>query len=214
METATDRIELFDVSLRIAPGMLAWPTGRPVATHVIVDGGQEAGPRNSEWHLDSHAGTHVDAPLHWCPSGADAEAIPLAACLGPCSVVGVESERLIEPHHLPEGVVRRGHRLLLKTRNSSLRLGADGFDPGFVALSESAARRLADAAVSLVGIDYLSVESPAGDGVVHRALLNAGVVLLEGLDLRAVEPGDYNLAAFPLRLQGGEASPVRAVLWR
>lgn len=207
-------MELFDVSLRIGPGMLAWPTGRAVAAHVVVDAGDEAAPRNSEWHLDSHAGTHVDAPLHWCPGGADADAISLGACLGPCTVVAVESDRRIEHDDLPQGVIRPGHRLLLKTPNSSARLGAADFDPDFVALGASVARRLAGAPVGLVGIDYLSVESTAGDGEVHRILLDAGVVLLEGLDLRAVEPGDYNLAALPLRLHGGEASPVRAVLWR
>lgn len=207
-------MEVIDVSLRVRPGMLAWPTGRPAATHVVVGPGDESGPRNSEWHLDSHAGTHVDAPLHWLPAGPDVEAVTLAACLGPCSVIEVESERWIEPEHLPEPVLRPGGRVLLKTPNSPTRLGAEEFDPDFVALSEAAARRLADARVALVGIDYLSVESPGRGGEVHRVLLRAGVALLESLDLRAVDPGAYNLAALPLRLQGGEASPVRAVLWR
>jgi arylformamidase len=88
------------------------------------------------------------------------------------------------------------------------------FDPGFAALGLDAARRIAGAGTRLVGLDYLSVESPGGDGEVHRTLLGAGVVLLEGIDLSGVEPGDWNLSALPMKLVGGEASPVRAVLWR
>ena len=201
-------MELFDVSMPVRPAMLAWPTGRPAARHRVVD---EEGPRNSEWQLDPHAGTHVDAPLHWLPGGGDADSIPLERCLGPCTVVAHEGDGPIED--VPVAALRPGHRVLFRTANAE-RLASAEFDPGFVSIAPGAARAIADAGVELVGIDYLSVESPDGGGAVHRILLEAGVVLLEGLDLRAVEPGDYWLSALPVRLTGSEAAPVRAVLWR
>jgi len=203
--------EVFDVSMPVRPGMLGWPTGRPAARHEVVD---DAGPRNSEWHLDSHAGTHIDAPLHWLEGGRDVGGIPLEACLGPCLVAQADGET-IEVSDVPDAeALAAAPRVLFRTRNSRLvRAGAE-FDPRFVALGEAAARRLVSAGVSLVGVDYLSVESPSGDGSVHRVLLEAGVVLLEGLVLAAVEPGRYNISALPVHWVGGEASPTRAVLWR
>jgi arylformamidase len=195
--------------------MPAWPTGRAVLTHRVVDEGGTSSPRNSEWRLDSHAGTHVDAPLHWLPGGADADAIPLIACFGSATVVDAAGHDRVSADVIPQAALRRGHRVLLRTDNSERRLARQGgFHEDFVALAPDAAELFARAAVALVGVDYLSVESPAGDGSVHRTLLRAGIVLLEGLDLSEVAAGDYNLIALPLRLQGGEASPVRAILWR
>jgi arylformamidase len=115
--------------------------------------------------------------------------------------------------HVPPTALQRGHRVLFRTGNGD-RLASERFDPGFVSIGMPAAEQLAGASVALVGLDYLSVEAPDGGGAVHRVLLEAGVVLLEGLDLRAVEPGEYWLSALPVRLVGSEAAPVRAVLWR
>jgi arylformamidase len=201
-------MELFDVSMRLDAAMLSWPTGRvPLEQDVWGEGP----PRDSDWRIYSHAGTHVDAPSHWLPGAPDVDGIPLAACLGPCVVVGVAEDRLIEPRDLPP--LAEGMRILFRTPNSDLRLDGAPFDDGFAALGPDAATTLAEARIALVGIDYLSVERP-GEAPGHRALLAAGVVLLEGLDLRGVGPGEYQLSALPLRLPGGEASPVRAVLWR
>jgi arylformamidase len=129
-------------------------------------------------------------------------------------VVAVEADGPIEAGALPTEALRAGHRLLLRTPNSDTRVPRAEFDPRFAAIAPSAADAIAAAGIALVGIDYLSVESPEGGGVVHRRLLEAGVVLLEGLDLRGVEPGEYKLSALPVRWVGGEAAPVRAVLWR
>jgi arylformamidase len=206
-------VEVLDISLPVSGSMTAWPTGRPVAVQRVVDEGGDA-PRNSEWTLDSHAGTHVDAPLHWLPGGASVDSIPLEACLGECTVVSAGRSGMVLADDVPEAVLRRGHRVLFRTPNSDSRLGADAFDPDFVALSPEVAQRLVDGGVALVGLDYLGVERPGSDGSVHRTLLGAGVVILEGIDLRRVEPGEYQLGALPIPLAGGEASPVRAVLWK
>lgn len=207
-------MEILDISLPVHEAMLSWPHGRRPARHRVVDEGGERSPRNSEWALDSHAGTHVDAPLHWLPDGDPIDSVGLEACLGPCTVVAVDEDRAVMPEDLPEAALRKGHRILIRTPNSTQRLSRGEFDPSFAALSLPAARTVAAAGMALLGLDYLSVESAGGDGEVHRTLLRAGVVLLEGIDLGRVEAGDYMLSALPLRLVSGEASPVRAVLWR
>lgn len=212
---SSDRgMEIIDISVSIRPAMLCWPTGRQAAAQTVIDVGDGATPRNSEWTLDSHAGTHLDAPLHFLPAGADVEEIPLSSCIGSCTVAEVPGDGPIGSDLLPTESLRHGHRLLLKTANSSTGLGKDRFNEDFVALSLGAAESIADAGLALVGIDYLSIEPFRGNGAVHRTLLAAGVVLLESADLRHVKPGEYTLCALPLRLAGGEASPVRAVLWR
>src|SRR3954466_6488395 len=91
-----------DISLAVHPAMLAWPHGRRPAEQRVIDVGDSAGPRNSEWTLDSHAGTHVDAPLHRLPGGAPVDELPLRACLGPCTVVVVEEDRAVRPEDLPD----------------------------------------------------------------------------------------------------------------
>lgn len=102
-------------------------------------------------------------------------------------------------------------RLLFKTRSSEL-WAREGFQDDYVSLDESGAQALLDRGVRLVGVDYLSIERFGGDGSVHRMLLASGVVGLEGLDLRAVRPGIYQLICLPLRIEGADGSPCRAVL--
>jgi arylformamidase len=112
---------------------------------------------------------------------------------------------------IPEGA----HRILLKTRNSGWSTSDTEFREDFVALDTSAADWCVARGVRLVGIDYLSIE-PYGSGPkghpVHHALLEAGVVIVEGLDLSGVEPGPYVVAALPLLVPGGEGAPARVVL--
>src|SRR4051812_5695633 len=124
-------VELVDISVPVEGSMLCWPTGRPVAEHRVVDEGDDGSPRNSEWCIDSHAGSHVDAPLHWIPGASPADQVPLEACLGPCQVVAVDEDRQIEPSDLPDELPER---LLLRTANSESRLARDDFDPAFCAL--------------------------------------------------------------------------------
>ncbi len=133
-----------------------------------------------------HNGTHLDAPLHFCADGADAAAMSLDACMGACAVVSAERPlaQVLEKVRAP--------RILFK---------------GTLSLGESDARLLAER-FCLVGTEALSV----GDARVHRALLGAGVAVLEGADLFAVPEGEYRLIALPLRWSGADGTPVRAVL--
>jgi arylformamidase len=144
----------------------------------------------SEWTLGAHTGTHVDAPSHFVRGAPDLEALGLEPLVGPCWVVDVGGS----------GFPDQAERLLFKR--------SAGIGP---ALAEELIAR----GVRLVGVDALSIEpaeSVAAGAPVHRALLAAGVAILEGLVLTDVEPGEYTLVALPLRLQHSEAGPVRAIL--
>jgi arylformamidase len=113
-------------------------------------------------------------------------------------------EQALDRLHLPEGA----ERILLKTRNSEL-WNRPSFSRDFIRLTGSGARYLINRGVRLVGIDYLSI----GDAEAHRELLTNGVVALEGLDLREVEAGDFELVCLPIRLEGSDGAPARAVLF-
>ena len=154
----------------------------------------------SRLDLGVHSGTHVDAPLHFVEGGASVETLPLDVLVGPCVVVDG-----LDPAAVPPGV----ERVLFKTPNGRLWERAE-FSEDFVALDAEAARALVERGVRLVGIDYLSI----GDEEAHQALLGAGMVAIEGLDLREVEPGEYRLVCAPLKLEGAEGAPARVVLLR
>ena len=178
------------------------PEVRLERTSSIADG---AAANVSKLNFGVHSGTHVDAPLHFIDGAAGADALPLDVLNGPCEVV--EAARLDESavESVPEGT----ERVLFKTPNSEL-WAKDYFDTEFELLDGAAARALVDRRVRLVGVDYLSV----GDEDAHHALLGAGVVPIEGLDLRGVEPGSYELHCLPLRLVGSDGAPARAILIR
>jgi arylformamidase len=163
----------------------------------------------SRLDLGVHTGTHVDAPLHFIDGAPGAETLALEPMLGPAAVVDATSVEgdldatALERLDLPEGATR----ILLKTPNSRL-WERDTFSRDFVRLTGSGARFLIDRGVELVGIDYLSI----GDAEAHRELLTAGVTSLEGLDLREVEAGRYDLVCLPLRVEGSDGAPARAIL--
>ena len=199
-------MRLIDVSVPIRPGMVVWE-GDPAVSFeqaMSIEAGDSANVTALE--LGAHTGTHVDAPLHFLPDGAGADRLPLEALVGPALVLGLEQldgDVRAEDLDFPQGT----ERLLLKTPNSRL-WGRDDFVAEHVTVAPDAANLLVERGVRLVGIDYLSIGSPE----THRILLDAGVVPLEGLDLRAVEPGPYQLVALPLRLVGVDGAPARVVL--
>jgi arylformamidase len=166
----------------------------------------------SELDMGAHSGTHVDAPDHFLAAGAGAEALPLEALIGPADVVdataAVTALDLLTVRDL-ELPSRGSERILFKTRNSQL-WNRDEFSRDFVRLDGEAAAYLVERGVKLLGIDYLSI----GDAEAHRVLLGAGVVCVEGLDLRGIEPGSYELVCLPLKLVGSDGAPARAVLIR
>ena len=163
--------------------------------------------------LGSHTGTHVDAPYHFEPQGTTVDQLPLDTFYGPALVreadeVDLVDERTLQALDIPPGT----QRLLLKTRNS--RLWADlEFHEGFAYVTPGGARWMVEQGLRLVGVDYLSIEQfGSQDFATHHTLLQAGTVILEGLNLSQVSPGKYTLICFPLRLADGDGAPARAVL--
>jgi arylformamidase len=199
-------VEIVDVSVPIRPGMPIWP-GDPELevglAEAIADGAEANVTRLA---LGAHTGTHVDAPVHFLDGEAGVEAVALDALVGPCVVVEVEDV----DGEIPATAVPAGsERVLFKTRNSEL-WEHDGFVDGSVCLSAGAAEEVVRRGIRLVGIDYLTI----GGADAHRILLAAGVVPVEGLDLRAVEPGAYRIVCLPLKLVGSDGAPARTVLLR
>lgn len=165
-----------------------------------------------------HTGTHVDAPNHFIDGTRRVNELDLEKLVGPCVVVEIdEAVDAIESFHLPELGYETGvERILFKTKNSAFWNEPDkGFRADFAYITEAAARTLADGGVKLVGIDYLSVERfGSTDFATHRIMLEKEVVILEGIDLRDVPAGEYELICLPLKYTGGEGdgAPARTIL--
>lgn len=204
-------MKYYDISLNLSSETVSWVTSPPF--ELVERKRMSRGDRNnsSALNMSAHAGTHVDAPFHFVPDGASVESLPLEIFIGPALVHAVDADRYITREHVEAIDLKGETRLLFKTRNSQL-LHRPAYDPDFVAFSVEAAQALMARGVKLVGLDYLSVAHAEEQVPVHRAFLDHGVVLLEGVDLSEIKPGRYELICFPLRLRGLDGAPCRAVL--
>ena len=211
-------MEIIDVTRTVDPKMLKWPDDTEPPSQEFVTRTDNGDPATvSEWKMSSHTGTHMDARMHFIPGGWTMEALDLARSVGPCRVVDLTHvEGHVDRADLEAAEVAGQARLLLKTRNSEQGfMQKEEFEEGYSAISREAAEYLVEIGVETIGVDYLSVE-PFEDGEfnTHHTLLGADVVILEGLMLTEVEPGEYFLACLPLKLAGSDGSPARAILIR
>jgi arylformamidase len=168
-------------------------------------------------HMGAHTGTHVDAPAHFIEGTPGVSSMPLDVLMGQARVLEIADDvRAIEAAHLASDSLGDAKRVLFKTRNSAFWADtAQGFRTDFTYITAGAAHALVEQGVRLVGIDYLSVEKFQSEAFeTHNILLSNNVVIVEGLDLREVAAGDYELICLPLRITGGtgDGSPARAVL--
>jgi arylformamidase len=202
-----------DISVPVRNGMVHWP-GDP-DFHIERATDQEKGDiaTVSRMALGVHTGTHMDAPLHFIRHAASIDTMPLDATVGTARVIAIRDRKSIGREELLGHGISLGERILFKTTNSDHSWDTDLFDENFVFISQDGARYLAERGVRTVGVDYLSVGGYRDDGLeTHAALLGAGIWVIEGLNLRGVEPGVYELVCLPLRLIGAEGSPARAIL--
>jgi arylformamidase len=163
--------------------------------------------------LGSHSGTHVDAPSHFLPGRDTVDRLPLERLIGPAVVLDLPTElESVGADDLARQNLHGQRRVLLRTRNSAVSAPTH-FTPGYCALTPGGAEYLLERGVELVGIDALSIE-PFGsaDFAVHHLLLARGVVIVEGLDLSSISAGVYQFVCLPLRLEGLDGAPARAVL--
>lgn len=201
-----------DISMPIRPEMATFPGDPPVRVEPLRDLARGDPFRLCALALGSHAGTHVDAPRHFLDLAPGVDAIDPDALIGACQVVDVPaSRRVIGAAEVPARLSTP--RVLFRTANSSRWARGEPYFPDYVALAPAAARLLVERGVRLVGIDSLSVENDtSGRYPVHRTLLTAGVVLVEGLLLAEAAPGAYDLTCLPLRIEEGDGAPARALL--
>jgi arylformamidase len=202
-----------DISVPVRNGMVHWP-GDP-DFHIERATDQEKGDvaTVSRMALGVHTGTHMDAPLHFIRHAASIDTMPLDATVGRARVIGIRDRKSIGREELVSHGISAGERILFKTANSEHSWDSDRFDEEFVFISRDGARYLAECGVRAVGVDYLSVGGYREDGVeTHEALLGAGIWIIEGLNLKGIEPGEYELVCLPLRLIGAEGAPARAIL--
>jgi arylformamidase len=203
---------LIDVTVPLSGELATFPGDPPVrveATHRIADGQ----PYNvTRLTLGTHAGTHVDAPAHFLRDGATVDDLPLDILTGKARVVALTGRAAVTRADLQELDLTSVLRLLIRTRNSGSLRGRP-FQEDFTYLEPDAARHLVDAGIKLLGWDYLSVEKyGSADYATHHVLLEAGVIIVEGLDLSEAEPGFYEMTCLPLRIAGGDGAPARVVL--
>lgn len=201
---------LYDLSPIVRPELPVWPGDTPFSAPLAWSMAQGGTVNVSAITTTPHLGSHADAPFHTEPRGEGIADLPLERYLGPCRVVKVPPQALIEPRHLDGFDLSSPPRLLLKTESVRDR---KTFPERFSALSPELAALLGEKRVLLVGLDTPSVDpfdSKTLDS--HHALAKGGVAILEGLVLDGVPEGIYELIALPLRMAGLDASPVRAVL--
>lgn len=205
--------EWIDVSVPLRTGMVHWPGDPAVVIRRTADMERGAPANVSRLSMGSHTGTHMDAPLHFLPTGRGLDAMPLDTTVGPARVIAIAHPQAVTREELARHRIRHGERILLKTRNSRRRWERDAFIKDFVAIAKDAARYLAGRRIRCVGIDYLSVGGYDDDGAdIHRTLLTAGIWIIEGLNLSRVPPGSYELICLPLRMVRSDGAPARALL--
>ncbi|MCK8492781.1 MULTISPECIES: cyclase family protein [Spirosoma] len=204
-----------DISVTLGPTLPTWPGSMGVQVQSLQTIGPDSDANVSRLDMDVHTGTHLDAPLHFVADGADTTSLSLTTLVGSCRVVSIPNTDTITRELLERYV---GHdvpnRLLLRTDNSRTQWYEKPFQQSFTALAADAAEWLVDNQVEVIGIDYLSIQRYADSPATHQILLRNQVVILEGIYLGNVEPGTYQLVCLPLKVQGLEGVPCRAVLYQ
>ncbi len=200
-----------DISLKLSGETVRWVTAAPFELEERRRMSKGDPNNSSALNMSVHSGTHIDAPFHFVADGNTIDQLPVERFIGPALVYAVEAERYITKEHVAGIRLDGATRVLFKTRNSAL-LHKQEYDPDFLAFSVEAAQSLVELGVELVGLDYLSVAHADEQVPVHRAFLDHGVVLLEGIDLSEVAPGRYELMCLPIPLGDSDGAPCRAVL--
>ena len=202
-----------DITMTIKSGMVHWPSDPPVRISHMKNMDKGDANNVSLIYMGAHAGTHIDAPLHFIAGGKSLDEMPFDATIGRARVLAIKDRVCITPRELKAYRIKRGERILFKTANSN-HWKTNKFIKNFVYISPAAAEYLVSKRVRTVGIDYLSVGGYHNDSVqTHRILLGAGIWVIEGLNLKAVKPGYYDLICLPLKILNSDGAPARAVIF-
>jgi arylformamidase len=205
-------MKLIDVTVPLDASLPNYPGNQPFVLDAVKRIANGDSSNVSAIRMSAHAGTHVDAPRHYFDAGPGVETLALEMLLGRTRVIEVRSRSGIGADELADHDLSEDVRVLIKTHNSRL-WGSPEFHPDYVGVTASGAEYLIARGIKVVGVDYLSVEAYKTPGApAHHTLLGGGAIVIEGLNLRDVEPGIYDMLCLPLRVVGADGAPARVIL--
>ena len=206
----------YDISVPLKQGMVYFPTDpAPPKIYRYHDRALGSKATMSMVEMITHTGTHIDAPLHFIPDGSTISDMPVDATIGPARVIAIKDKESIKAAELKKNNIKKGERVLFKTRNSPAGYETERFNEDYCYIDDDAADYLVKVGVRLVGIDFITIGSykrPENIAKTHTALLGAGIYVLEDCALAKVPPGEYELLCLPLLMYKGDAGPCRAIL--
>ncbi|MES1255711.1 MAG: cyclase family protein [Acidobacteriota bacterium] len=205
-------MKLIDVTVPLDANLPTYPGNTPFALEAVKRIARGDSSNVSTLHMSAHAGTHVDAPRHFFDDAPGADALPLEMLLGRTRVIEITSRAGIGADELADIDLSDDLRVLFKTSNSRL-WGSPDFHQDYVGVTASGAEHLIAHGIKVVGVDYLTVEEFKKPGApAHHVLLGGGAIVIEGLNLRDVDPGIYDMLCLPLRVVGSDGAPARVLL--
>jgi arylformamidase len=205
-------MKLIDVTVPLDANLPTYPGNTPYSLEAVKRIARGDSSNVSTLHMSAHCGTHIDAPFHFFDTGSGAEGLALEMLVGRARVLEITSRKGVGAEDLAAANLSEDIRVLIKTSNSRL-WGSPEFHQDFVGVSEAGAKYLVEHGIKVVGVDYLSVEQFKNPGApAHHVLLGAGIIVIEGLNLRDVDPGVYEMFCLPLRVVGSDGAPARVVL--
>ncbi|MCM3744722.1 arylformamidase [Sporosarcina luteola] len=204
--------EWIDISQRLHNGIAEWPGDTPFSYKIEFPKAETGSVNIGKITTSTHMGTHIDAPFHYDDNGMKVHELPIDVYIGKARVIDVSGLESIGRSDL-EGIdFGNVERILLKT---SSRPDPDVFPETYSVLRADIGPLLKERGVRLIGVDTPSVDSEHSKTLdAHHSLYDNRVLILENIVLTEVEPGDYELIALPLPIEGGDGSPVRAVMRR
>jgi arylformamidase len=203
---------LYDATITLQEGMIRYPGDPSFKLQGLYRLANGDAFNLCEMSMATHTGTHVDPPAHYFDKGAGVDQIPLSTMVGPGIVLDMRGRPYVDRRALADSPLDGNRRVLLKTDNSPSLLQSE-FRADYVYLTEDGATFLVEKGVQLIGIDYLSIEKYQSSGApVHRTLLTAGVLIVEGINLVDVPPGPCKIYCLPLKIKDGDGSPARVLI--
>lgn len=203
------RNKIWDISPTLDHDLPVWPGDTPYQSATTWEIANGCPVKVSKLTMSTHAGAHCDAPSHYSVQGRPIDQVNLETYIGPCRVIHLPGTRIVQAEQLLPFLQRTPSRVLLRTYHTS----PTQWDSNFPCISADAIHVLAKHGVKLIGIDSPSLDPQESKTLdAHHAVEQHGMAILEGIVLDAINPGDYELIALPLKLSGLDASPVRAIL--
>lgn len=201
-----------DITHPIVHNMVTWPGDVPVTLERTSSISKGDGANVTVISLSAHTSTHMDAPLHFIDNEADISVLPLEKITGKAKVIEIKNKEQITAEELSEYQIEKGDKILFKTANSEINWPECNFLEKYVHITPKAATLLKEKQIDLVGIDYLSVGYGDDQTLVHQTILGNDIWIVEGLNLKGIKPGNYELVCLPLKLVGSDGSPARVII--